>query len=528
MRFDKIKGLFFLPVTWVVLAGFSVRLYSALARSIVNADAHHYIYQAQVIYAGDWSALFSCGIKHISTYPFFTAMAFAIVRDWIAAGLAVNILFGTAVLVPLYLLLRRFAEETTSALCILVFALLPTFVNSSGDIIRNPVFCFFIGAGIYFFVRRWDEKTTNGRFQYDMVLAGLSFIMATGTRIEGILFLAVTPVYILFSKTEHKGGKLLCFVLPLVGAGAVGIAFVLLSGADASVALRLEKVWGEATQFIQRYGLLDDALKSLIQQNKSLTGEFLRRTREALWLMPLTVLLHNSIEVFFYPYALIFTAGFVSMGRRIKNNPGAAYFLVLMAGSLAVLLVHLVQTWIFIHRFLAILILPGCLVMAWGIENILQFLGLKFHLQKSTSVKILLAFIVLTGLPKVLLPRESDKAVYRQSARLIQATKQPDGQAGILSVHNSRAFEWLVLYSHRKSRAPVCAREWIRTPPPDYNQFLADFDKTGLGFFMFEERYWPGDRFDFLSVVNKKDFSLLGQWEHKDSGRLLLFQRIKS
>jgi hypothetical protein len=29
-------------------------------------------------------------------------------------------------------------------------------------------------------------------------------------------------------------------------------------------------------------------------------------------------------------------------------------------------------------------------------------------------------------------------------------------------------------------------------------------------------------------VVNKKDFSLLGQWEHKDSGRLLLFQRIKS
>ena len=527
MRVGKIKSLFSTPASWVVIAGFSVRLYSALARCIVNADAHHYIYQAKVIYAGAWSELFSCSMKHISTYPFFTAMVFAIVRDWITAGLIVNILFGTAVLVPLYFLLLRFTEKNVSALCVLVFAFIPTFVNSSGDILRDPVFCFFVAAGMYFFVRHRDQNAVAGRFRQDLALSGLCFVLAACTRIEGVLFLLITPGFLLLGKSGSKGKTLFFFMLPLIGIGAAGLIFVLVSGGNATMAFRIEKVWREITQFVRHYGLLDDQLKAMIHQNDNLTGEFLRRAREALWLMPLAILLHNGIEVFFYPYAFIFLIGFIGIYRRIKTTPGAAYFLCLMLGSVLVLSVHLIQTWLFIHRFMAIFILPSCLVIAWGIENSIRFLSLKFNLSQATAVRIVLAFIVLAGLPKALIARETDKAVYREAARLIQDAGNADEGTGIFSIRDSRAYDWVMLYTHRKALQPICALGLIRPIPDSYTHFLEDFDKADLSFLMLEERYWPKKQFDFMSSANKKDFRLLGQWEHPDSGRLMIFQRTR-
>ncbi|MEJ2040624.1 MAG: glycosyltransferase family 39 protein [Desulfosarcinaceae bacterium] len=524
-HFNRIKALFSTPISWVFLAGFALRFYSGAARCVVNADAHHYIYQARVIYSGHWSELFSCGHAHISTYPFFTAMAFTLVRDWITAGLAVNILFGSAALVPLYFLLRRFLDDTASILCTLVFALMPTFVNTSGDIVRDPVFFFFIASGMFFFVRHWDEDAASGRFRYDLMLAGLCFVLATGTRIEGILFLAVSPLYLLFSRSAKKGAKLLYYAIPLFCVAALGAAFILRTGADATVALRMEKVWREATHFIKAYGLVDRRLEALIHQNKGLLGEFLHRTREALWIIPLAVLLHNSIEVFFYPFALLFFIGCIGLVRHIRQTPRSMYFLCLMLGAILVLEIHLVQTWVLIHRFMAILILPSCLVIGWGIENLINFLNDKWHRRRTTATALVLGFIVLTALPKSLIPRESDKSMYRQAARVIEETKSPLTAASIAAAGDSRALEWILLYSQRKYVQPVCAKEFILKIPKTYDQFLSAFDQSGRKYFIFEENHWPKNRFDFLSSVDPNDFSLMGQWGHHDSDRLMIFRR---
>ena len=57
--------------------------------------------------------------------------------------------FGTAALIPLYLLLRRFFDTQISALCALVFGMLPVFVGSSVDMVREPVCWFFLILGLY-------------------------------------------------------------------------------------------------------------------------------------------------------------------------------------------------------------------------------------------------------------------------------------------------------------------------------------------------------------------------------------------
>jgi hypothetical protein len=46
----------------------------------------------------------------------------------------------------------------------------------------------------------------------------------------------------------------------------------------------------------------------------------------------------------------------------------------------------------------------------------------------------------------------------------------------------------------------------------------------GMKYLVWEERNWPADWFDFLLSPYGKDFVLLGQWSHPDTGKILLFR----
>jgi hypothetical protein len=245
-------------------------------------------------------------------------------------------------------------------------------------------------------------------------------------------------------------------------------------------------------------------------------------------LMPLAVLFHNAIEVFFYPYALILFFGFSGIRRRIKEIPQSKYLLSLMLGGIIIIIVHLLQTWVFIHRFLAILILPSCLVIGWGLAVIVRFLQGKYHLKQKTAITLVAVFIVLTGLPKNLIPRESDKSIYREAAGMIQDIYNPLKESSITAAHASRAYQWILLYACRKQAAPLCARNLTIDIPESYDQFLTKFDQAGFSFFIYEERYWPKNRFDFTTISHNRDFQLLGIWKHRDSGRIMILQRIEA
>ena len=129
--------------------GLGIRLYACFTTYIVNPDGIHYIHQARAIYYYDWNSLTTCHLKFLSILPFLIAPAFGVFRDWIIAGRFVTLTFGFATLIPLYFILRRYLEKTLCLITLLAYALIPMSVSRSADIVRDPIFWFFICISLW-------------------------------------------------------------------------------------------------------------------------------------------------------------------------------------------------------------------------------------------------------------------------------------------------------------------------------------------------------------------------------------------
>jgi 4-amino-4-deoxy-L-arabinose transferase-like glycosyltransferase len=524
----KLKALTSTPINWVLLTGCLLRLYSAMARGIINRDGHHYIYQAQAIFSGKWPALVGCELHYISIYPFFIAAANTLFHDWVVAGIFVNVILGSATLFPLYYLLRKFANETICAITLLVYALMPTFVNSSGDIVRGPVFWFFLSMGMFMFIRQWDQRAEKRRYRYDLLISCFFFLLAAGTRIEGAAFIATSMLYLLIARTDRKFERTLIFLSPMVCLALAALTFALISHQDIARTLRIEKIGNEITQFVFQYKELDSDIKTLYMQQHGLLSEFLHRIRESLWLIPFGIILHNIIEVFFYPFALVFFIGFIRIRQRAQAHPHSGYLLWLMLAAICVLYVHLLHAGIMIHRFFAILILPSCIVIANGVGTSIDYIQKRFQLKHATAAIVLVLFFFLTGLPKVLKPKEEDGIHYRQAAQLIANKKSNDQVERIASAERSAVYDYIFLYAHRNYPGPLCGVDLLVKIPADADndQMVALLDNRKVRYLLYEERYWPSTRSDFLVSAYQSDFHLLWQWQKSNNQRILLFERI--
>ena len=86
------------------------------------------------------------------------------------------------------ILLKRFFDDRISTLGTLIFALIPFFVSRSVDVVRGPVYWFFLVLGLYFLVVHIDKgKNDQVLFvvsHYDLGLLGIK--VKTDENITGI------------------------------------------------------------------------------------------------------------------------------------------------------------------------------------------------------------------------------------------------------------------------------------------------------------------------------------------------------
>jgi hypothetical protein len=521
----RMKVLLSSPASWVIFGAFLLRAFSAATRCVVNPDGAQYLYQASAIFNLQWSNLLSCKLSYISPFPIIIAPVYAIVRDWIVAGQVVNVLFGTITLIPLYHLLRRFTDRTVSTLTLLVFGLIPVFVEGSGNLLRGPIFWFLICMGMLMFVRQRDNGISKRRLNYNLLLSGLFFLLATWTRIEGVVFLATTPVYLVFSKGDRKLKSIVWFLAPLILAGILVFGTALATGKDIGSTLRIRQLVSESTQFIAKYEDLNSQLDKPPSVQSRNHMRFLHRVREVLPFIPLVAIFHNVIEGVFYPFALVYFLGFIGLRKRLSEDQNIRYLLWLSLAALVVLYLHMINNWVMAYRFLSILIFPSCAIFANGITNIIGYFQSRRRWQPGSAVVAIAAFLLLLGVPKSLRPEEQDKVVYRQAADVFVQASIKDQPPAASAVKASRGFEWMLLYAHRRADALSCAKGLIRSVPSSYGRFVAKLDKAGAQFFFYEKRYWPKERFDLLKSPYQKDFEILGDWQHPDSSRLILLKR---
>lgn len=141
---------------------------------------------------------------HLITYgvwaplhQYFNAFALIVIPDQIWGPKLLHVIFGAALVIPVFKLSRRHLDITTSALVALFISLSPVIFRNSFHSLSGIPFLFFLGYSLYWVIR---ASTKEGNWK-EALYAGLMITVASGLRYEGWVVMTMF-VIILFLKKK--------------------------------------------------------------------------------------------------------------------------------------------------------------------------------------------------------------------------------------------------------------------------------------------------------------------------------------
>ncbi len=509
------------PVAWVFLLALAVRFYACLATAVVNPDGLIYIQQAKAIFYGQWNEITGCQMKYLSILPPMIAAAFAVLRDWVVAARFVSLAFGFGTLIPLYFLLKRFFDQRTTALTLLVYAFIPALAGRSADVIRGPIFWFFLVCAFFMVVRHQDNRRP-GWMDRDLILACIFFLLAAWARIEALLYLFVTAGYLGCAGKEKRLKALASYLAPLAVLAVAGLLAAVAMDIPLATLLRLDKPVAEFSSFAEAYRTVRARVAVLADAETGSVQEFLDHAADFVWIVPFGPLLDCLVEKFFYPYVLIFLVGFAGLRQRMKGDPRTVYFVWLCISASILLYFYTLKTWFIFDRFLNNLILPAALLVGFGIANLLGSIQRRWNFSPRVAGIVLAVVIAAFGLGKNIKPRYDEKRIFPSMAEEIIKRKAP-GETVRIAAGPSNAYDWVFFYANLDVEGALCDKTLKVAIPKSYDAFVARLKQQAVRYVLWSEETWPGNRFDLMAVPYEKDFEVIGRWDYdrKDSFFLL-------
>ena len=518
------KKRVFILFLCIVVISFIIRLYAWHHTCIINHDGVLYIHQARAIYYGIYDAIHSCSLPYLSIYPICIVPAFILSGNWIIASRGVSLFFGTLTLLPFFLLMRRFFDDEISLLTTSVFSLVPLLVLRSVDVVRGPIYWFFLVLGLFCYISQIDNK----KYFFYLFISCLSFSIATWGRIEAVLFIIVSYLHIVFMAQEYRTKRFIIFSFPLLILFSFIIFIKLVLNEDLNHDFRISEA-------IHKFSIGFDGYKSIRSHILELEGRntidampfFLHKARNLVWLIALGTLLNHIIKAFFYPFFLIFISGMGQMRSKIKDRR-IQYLLLLSISALILLYIHILQTWIMENRFLVLFIFPAFIFLAFGLQRIIHFIQSQFKLRTFTSIIIVFFLALAFVLPKALKPRELDKIVFKNIGEIIA---QREGNSHEIPVASSRhSGPWVSFYANLNYKGAPCPSTHcniINLAGNNYRDFINNLNRDSVSYFLWEEKHWPNEKFNFLKNVIKNDLLEVGRWNHQDTSQLILYKVLK-
>ncbi len=184
----------------------AVRLYFLRFYAVISADGISYIDIAKQFIAGNGLA---SATHYPPFYPILVGLASVVTKDFETAGLAVSILMGSLVVVPVFLLGVEFFDKKTGYLAALLTVTWPSILLWSVNVMSQATYITLLLFGVYF-LRRAHKKEAF----LPAIFAGLCFGCANLTRSEGILvFFAVTAVLLAFTFINRMPARSLGYVV---------------------------------------------------------------------------------------------------------------------------------------------------------------------------------------------------------------------------------------------------------------------------------------------------------------------------
>jgi hypothetical protein len=507
----------------IVLAiGICLRAWAVWQTVLINPDGALYIYQAKMLLSASWGKLTGCGLSYVSIYPLLITGTHFLVSDWILSAQLVSAVFSTATLIPIYYLCRQFFDARLAALATCIAAVNPVMCSRSADVVRDPVFWFFLVVGFLYTVRGDQGRAAF----YNLILASCAFILAAWARIEAIFPLFATAVFLCFKGRNHFLRRLLTFLLPVLTLGILVLVVMSTSGVPMDRMLRIDDIMARAAAVPDAYQAIRSATGDLAgSQSDDRTRLFLLEAKTNIWIIALGTVVNRFLESFFYPFVPFFLIGYFCFNDQRLRNWRWRYLLGSALVGWIVLYFHLINTWILEYRFMMLVFLPSTPMAAAGISWTLRQVESRMQIPAGKALVWIALLILAAGLVKNLQPRDPDKIVFRQIAQTIADT-QTNAKPALIS-SSGHTHRLLSLYANLEYADPPCpesdvTESWGRyAGRPD--KLVLNLQNQGIDFFVYEEKNWPVNESLPQLLFKNPQVQMLGQWFHPDTGKIWLY-----
>jgi hypothetical protein len=511
-----------IPAYGVLFLGFIIRLIAWANTSVINPDGALFIHQAKALYFGQMDTLF-CVQKDLANYPVMIAATYRLFHDWVFSARLVSFVFGFGTLIPLYFLLKRFFDDRISVLGTLVFAVMPVFVGSSVDLIRDPILWFFAALGFYWFILALDNNTP-----WYLTWSSLSLMMASWARIEASFIILFSLLFLAVQKQERRTKKLFCFLLPAVGGVLlVSLAVLIAKGYTDSKTLELGNPLAKLSSLVAPHRAVSEQLAALALQNRGDNlALFLSEARKNMWLVALGAVLNRCLEAFFLPFLVVCGIGLRVALKKWHSDQRLQYFMYITLVLLIVIYVHEMRSWYIEYRHICLVIISCAVFIGFGIDTLIQFIMSRSHLKRDMIAAVLALFIVTLPLAKNLKPRDTDKLVFKEIGEFLV---NREGTRDIIPVAAScSSYRVISFYAHLDYPGAPCPEDKEKACweyfSGDFDQFIQHVKEQHIKYFLWSEKLWPKGSGDVSRAPYAEHLTELQGWHHPDTGEMILYE----
>lgn len=150
-------------IFWLIVIFFlalSLRTVAAFSRGMIQFDETTYARMAQNLLAGHSSLdITGTTATHFSfLYPFMTAAFSVFSHNYVSAGYAVSVLFGSLIILPTYLFGKVMWNRRVATAAAALVAVLPILVDKSSLVDGSSVFAFWLMSAMFFGYRMQFTK----------------------------------------------------------------------------------------------------------------------------------------------------------------------------------------------------------------------------------------------------------------------------------------------------------------------------------------------------------------------------------
>lgn len=504
----------------LVVSALSIRLFAFTHTMIMNIDGPVYIHQARALYYGLWQAINTCAIDYPTLYTVLTVATYLVTGDWVHAAMAANLIFGTLMIIPLYLFLRRFLDEKTSFITTFIFVMLPLFVVQSVNVIRDPSYWFFSILGLYLLVYD-DERETP----VVLILSSISFMVATATRIDGIVFIIGGCLYALMVFKGRRLKALLLFLSPMILAILCFVVVQLIRHPESFYWYRFQEIPSRFMNAFEGYQNLRANLEPLILHPPPGIGSgFIIYSRSLIWFTAIGAILNSAIGAFYPPFFLLLLYGLVGLKDRMQKDRRILPLVMTIAISLMVLYLYCLNSWTMENRRLVMVILSSTVIVGFGAGKLIRWLHKRFGLSEFIGVVVLCILVLVLTLPKNLKVREADKLVFKEIGETIVRLDGSPGEIEMITLGGN--WRYNNYYANLHVQGAPCPEKYSNGSEfigSSYEDFIRSIRMQNIRYIVWEEKLWPRDKFAFLNSLRSTDLTQLKEWKHKDTGRIILY-----